>query len=66
MFSGGVLLEDGVDGCNASGHVLLLPLAVPVAGSALGDVVEQPLVLRVVQRSGQAGGDALVAAQQRL
>ena len=45
-----LLLKDGVHRGDASGHVLVLPLAVSVAGPALGDVVEQPFVLGVVKR----------------
>ena len=47
-----VLLEDSVDGSNTSGYILFFPLAVSVAGPALGDVIEEPLILRVIESSG--------------
>jgi hypothetical protein len=60
------LLEYGVDGGNSRCDVLLLPFAVAVARSALGNVVEKPLVLGIVESSGQAGRDALMTTQQRV
>lgn len=59
-----VLLEDRVHGCDTSGHILFLPLAVSIAGPAFGDVIEKPLVLGVIESSGKTRRHALVSTQQ--